>query len=178
MTSDRPTSLLALAREIASAHPEFQAVLGPGVGDKATHAFMHQLRSQAQKAFGADYSEKRLCGDTAFAADFYFPEEETVVEVALGLPNPACEFEKDILKAVMAQELGHRVRRLFFISRPGAIKKCDQPGRTAVKNWAQSKHALRVEVHELGGEPRRRNRRRAPRSEVETGIGRRIPQLP
>lgn len=97
-----------------------------------------------------------MCGETSFAADFYFPEEATIVEVALGLPNPASEFEKDVLKAIMAQDFGYRVRRLFFISRAGSLKKCDQPGRTAVRQWAQTKHQLQIEVHELGGEPRKK----------------------
>lgn len=80
---------------------------------------------------------------------------KTIVEVALGLPNPSAEFEKDILKAIMAQESGFNVRRLFFISRPGGVKKCSQPGRTKVKEWAHAKHGLTIEVHELEGEPRR-----------------------
>lgn len=157
---DKAHKLLEIARDIVSANPTFQDVRGPGVGDKATHAFMRELQARAVEAFEADHSEKRLCGDTAFAVDFYFPDNETIVEVALGLPNPACEFEKDILKAVMASELGHQVRRLFFISRAGAIKKCDQPGRTAIRSWAQAKHGLAIEVHELGGEPRKRKRGR------------------
>jgi hypothetical protein len=156
---DRPSKLLELARDIASGNPEFQSVLGPGVGDHATGTFMRQLRAMAASAFGNDYSECKLCGKTAFAVDFYFPDEGTIVEVALGLPNPSTEFEKDILKAIMAQELGHSVHRLFFISRPGAVKKCAQPGRTAIKEWARAKHGLVIEVHELGGEPRRRHRR-------------------
>src|SRR5258705_780908 len=160
MDEDRPHRLLALAREIAAAKVEFQQVKGPGAGDHATGAFMRELRSRAQDAFGTDYSERKLCGETSFAVDFYFPEEETIVEVALGLPNPASEFEKDILKAVMAQDSGFGVRKLFFISRAGAAKKCSQPGRTAAKEWALAKHHLLVEVHELGGEPRRRRRSR------------------
>lgn len=159
MDNDRPTRLFALARKIASARPDFQSVLGPGVGDHATHAFMRQLREHAVSAFGADYSERKVCGETSLAVDFYFPDEETIVEVALGLPNPSTEFEKDILKAIMAQESGFNVHRLFFISRPGAVKKCSQPGRTKVKEWARAKHGLLIEVHELDGEPRRRRRR-------------------
>ena len=165
MTTDRATTLLALAREIASASSDFQAVRGPGVGDRATHEFMRRLRERAVAAFGSDFSERKVCGDTALAVDFYFPDEGTIVEVALGLPNPASEFEKDILKALMAQESGHDVRRLFFISRSGGEKKCAQPGRTAVRDWARGKHHLLIEVHELPGEPRRRRRR--PRSKAE-----------
>lgn len=159
MSVDKPVTLLRLAREIASANGNFQVVLGPGEGDKATNAFMHQLRESAIKVFGKDYSEQKIGGDTSSAVDFYFPEEATIVEVALGLPNPASEFEKDILKGLMAQESGHAVRRLFFITRPGGKKKCTQPGRNAVRKWASANHQLLVEVHELEGEPRRRRSR-------------------
>jgi hypothetical protein len=159
MAEDRPTQLLMLARAIAEGILDFQTVRGPGDGDRATHHFMRELREQAIAAFGGDYSEQRICGDTAFAADFYFPEEATVVEVALGLPNPASEFEKDILKAIVAQDYNYSVRRLFFISRAGAARKCLQPGRSALIAWARAKHALEIEVHELGGEPRARIRR-------------------
>jgi hypothetical protein len=162
MNSDRPSLLITFAREIAAETPDFQAVRGAGDGDRATHAFMRKLREQAVAAFGRDYSECRICGETASAADFYFPEDGTMVEVALGLPNPASEFEKDILKAFMARESGFPVRRLVFISRSGAAKKCQQPGRRAVRDWARSKHDLEIEVHELPGEPGKRTRRSRP----------------
>ena len=165
MIQDRPTELLAFARAIAAANPDFQTVRGPGDGDRATHAFMRELRNQATAAFGHDYAEKRICGNTAFAADFYFPDEAAVVEVALGLPNPASEFEKDILKAIVAQDYNYAVRRLVFISRAGAAKKCAQPGRAALIEWAQAKHSLKIEAHELGGEPRVRTRGRRTSAE-------------
>lgn len=166
--TDRPLVLLAIAREIASGNPEFQAALGPGAGNLATNAFLQEIQKRARIEFdGADFCEQKVCGDNALAVDFYFPEEATIVEVALGLPNPASEFEKDVLKAIMAQELGHEVKRLFFISRPGAARKCSQPGRVAVKKWALENHQLQIEVHELSGEPRRR-RSRAARIKART----------
>lgn len=155
----RTTRLIELAQQLAAENPQFQTVLGPGVGDKATGDFMRTLRERALAELGSDYSEKRICGQNSFAVDFYIPEEETIVEVALGLPNPGSEFEKDVLKAIMAQEAGGNVTTLVFISRPGAAKKCSQPGRSAVIAWAKAKHALDIEVHDLKGEPRLRNRR-------------------
>ena len=149
-----------MAREIASSIPNFQASLGAGHGDRATNAYMKVLREKAARAFGEDLSEQAICGPNSFKVDFYFRDEATVVEVALGLPNPSSEFEKDILKAIMAQELGHAVRRLYFISRAGARKKCEQPGRSAIRRWALEKHRLAIEVHELGGLPRKRSQRR------------------
>lgn len=160
MSHDRPARIVALARRIAAKNPEFQAVLGPGAGDLATHYFMRKLRERAERLFGCDYSEKKICGKTSLAVDFYFPDEKTIVEVALGLPNSATEFEKDVLKAIMAGETGQNVEKLIFISRAGGTKKCCQPGRSAVRQWAQTKHGLHIEVHDLHGEPRIRNRRR------------------
>lgn len=141
--------LLKLAQELAATRRGFFEVKGPGAGDHATNAFMRDLRSWARRRFGADYAEQRICGPNAFAVDFYFPTEATIVEVALGLPNPTTEFERDVLKAVMAKEHGHAVDRLFFISKPGARKKCAQPGRTAIINWLRKHHRVRVEVHDL-----------------------------
>jgi hypothetical protein len=157
--TDKATQLLSLAREIASANPYFHAVRGPGPGDIETRNFMQKLQARAIELFGNDYSEKRICGANSFAVDFYFPDDGTIVEVALGIPNPASEFEKDILKAIMAQDCGHEVHRLYFISRPGAVRKCSQPGRSAVKRWAHEKHSLSVEVHELHGDARARRRK-------------------
>jgi hypothetical protein len=158
MHDDKALKLFALARELASTDADFQSVLGPGEGDLHTQLFMRQLRERAARTFGTDYAERKVCGDTSLAVDFYFPDEETIVEVALGLPNPGSEFEKDVLKAIMAQEYGNGVRRLFFISRPGTAKKCSQPGRTAVRQWALSEHRLQIEIHELEGQPRVRKR--------------------
>jgi hypothetical protein len=159
MHVDKTCRLLALAREVASEDEDFQTVLGPGEGDRRTQRFMRQLQERAVHLFDADYAERKVCGETSLSVDFYFPDEQTIVEVALGLPNPGSEFEKDVLKAIMAQEYGIEVRRLFFISRPGSAKKCAQPGRAAVKQWAHSKHKLRIEIHELKGKPRVRKPR-------------------
>ena len=157
--STKALELLEMARELAGANAAFQEVLGPGAGDHATKEFMRKLRMRALESFGTDHSEKKICGETSQAVDFYFPDEGTIVEVALGLQNPASEYEKDILKAIMAQECGHKVDCLFFISRPGAAKKCTQPGRRGFKDWALAKHLLHIEVHELNGEPRVRRKR-------------------
>lgn len=159
MKSDRAAKLLEIAREIANEHRDFQAVKGPGAGNRATNAFLAKIRERAIAEFGEDLSEQRICGSTAQAVDFYFPAEATIVEVALGLPNPATEFEKDVLKAIMAQENGKAVKRLFFISRPGAAKKCNQPGRAAIAAWAKARRDIEIEVHELDGKPRKRVRK-------------------
>jgi hypothetical protein len=141
--------LLKLANALVAKRPDFFEVKGPGVGDRATIAFMSDLRARALQAFGADYAERTICGANGYCVDYYFPSEATIVEVTLGLPKPKTEFEVDVLKAVMAKEVGNRVRRLFFISKPGAIKKCVQPGRRGIIAWLARHHGIKVEIHEL-----------------------------
>ena len=71
------------------------------------------------------------------------------MEVALGLGNPNTEYEKDILKALMARDRGNKVEQLIFISKPGGVKKCNQPGRSAVKEWLKDKNGIRIMVMDL-----------------------------
>lgn len=141
--------LFVLAQALADARRDFMSVKGPGAGDRDTHSFMGALRDRAQKIFRLDYSEKKVCGQNGLCVDFYFPEEQTIVEVALGLRNPLSEYERDVLKVLMAREAGNRVSRLVFISKPGAHKRLGQPGACAIAAWAKSKHGLAIEVREL-----------------------------
>src|SRR5437667_6411924 len=143
-------TLLSLARSLALRRRDFLDTKGPGAGDHATNAFMRDLRARALKRFGDDHAEQKICGTNGFCVDYYFRKEATIVEVALGLLKKTTEFERDVLKAVMAKEHGSPVRRLVFISKPGAIKKCAQPGRSAIISWLRKNHRIRIEIHELG----------------------------
>ena len=162
---DRVQQIVELAREIAAADPNFQSIKGAGVGDRATAKFLAELRKRVFEAFGDECWEKKICGPTAYAVDFYLEAENAAIELALGLPNPSSEFEKDILKAIIAQDY-FPVRRLVLISRAGGEKKCRQPGRSALRNWALTKYNLQIDVFDLGGEPRKRNRVRRSRASV------------
>ena len=142
--------LSTLALKLASEWPQFFEKLGPGVGDRATNAYMTELNSRARRDFNEDYSQKRISGNNGLCVDFYFPDEATVVEVAMGLRNPSSEFERDILKAIMAQEAQNRVTRLLFLTKPGGRARANSPGARAIIAWAQQTHGLTVEVREFG----------------------------
>ncbi|WP_353268074.1 hypothetical protein [Gemmatimonas sp.] len=151
--------LIALVRELAERHQAFIDVLGPGAGNDRANAFTAQLIREARNTLGVNYAEFRYSEDQSARYDFYIPEERTVIEVAWGLPNPNSEFEKDIFKALIGREHGHEVDRLVLISRPGAVQKCRQPGRQAVIRWVESNHRLEVQVVEVDGQRRMRQRR-------------------
>jgi hypothetical protein len=119
--------IFSLAQALADERPDFFDVKGPSVGDHDTSSFMKELRSRSHRAFNADYAERKVCGENNLCVDYYLPDEETIIEVALGLRNPTSEYERDILKAIMAKDSGQAVSHLLFISKPGA---CEAPCAT------------------------------------------------
>ena len=141
--------ILSLAQQLANVRPTFFVRKGPGAGDDDTLAYMRELRAAAETATGKDYAERRICGDNNLAVDYYIDQEQTVIEIALSLRNPNCEFERDILKVLMAQEAGFPVKRLIFLTKPGGDKRFRQPSSQAMVAWAARKHGLEISVHEL-----------------------------
>jgi hypothetical protein len=141
--------LFEIAKDLSRKTYDFLDTKGPGIGNHATNQFITTLGALAHEEFGEDYSERNICGPNSLAVDFYFPDEGAIVEIALGLKNPSTEYEKDILKAIMAKSLGNKVDKLIFITKPGGAKKCNQPGRVAVKQWLLSANQIEMEVLDL-----------------------------
>jgi len=146
---DKTAEIIRIAQHLASNTPEFHSIKGAGKGDHATAAYMLKLRKLAHDTFGYDYSEKKIAGTTNFAVDFWFPEEKTIVEIALTLRNSASEFHKDIFKALLAVDSGADVRQLVFISKPGAIRRHSEPASMAITNWLREKHGIETTIFEL-----------------------------
>jgi len=141
--------IIALAQQLAELRPGFFDKKGPGAGNRDTDTFMRELRAAVERRTGKDYAEKTICGDNNLRVDFFVEEEATIVEIALGLCNPNCELERDILKAIMAQEAGKNVGRLVLVAKPGGEKRFQQPSSQAMRNWARSNHHLEIAVFEL-----------------------------
>lgn len=141
--------ILALAQRLADVRPTFFTKKGPGAGDDDTNAYMRELRAAVKKATGKDYAEQRICGDNNLTVDYYVEEEQTVIEIALSLRNPNCEFERDILKVLMAQEAGIPVKRLVLLAKPGGVKRAAQPSSQAMITWAARNHGLEIIVRDL-----------------------------
>ncbi len=149
---DRTTRLFNIANKLALSTPSFFETKGPGKGNHSTNDFIKELGNRAITEFGEDFSEKKICGDNSLAVDFYFPDEGAIVESALGLKKQNTEYEKDILKAVMAKNCGNKVSSLIFVSKPGGTKKCNQPGRQAVREWLECFQGIKIKVVDLGQE--------------------------
>lgn len=140
--------LREIIQHVANERPVFFDIKGEGTGNLDTNSFIAEVRQRAKSVFEKDFSERRICGKTGSAVDFYFEDEATIVEIALGLGSPNSEYEKDILKALLAQET-YPVERLVLMGKPGACKKCAQPGRTAIRDWAFRQHKLIVDIYDI-----------------------------
>jgi hypothetical protein len=157
----RVKQLFALAKDLAKTWPNFFIKLGPGAGDCATNEYMKELRARAKNKFKQEYdvgklsegkkviAEFKIPGNTNLAVDFYFPEEKSIVEIAMGLRNPLSEYERDILKAILLNSINYPVTHLFFFSKPGAIARCNQPSSLAFKTWLDNKMGIRLEFLEF-----------------------------
>jgi hypothetical protein len=141
--------LLLVAQQITEETPEFFIALGQGKGNIRSNLFMAELRKRARSIFGTDYSECKLCGDTNLAIDFYFPDEETAVEIAGMLGAPNSEYEKDIFKCLLAKDGGKKISKLVFIAKPGSAKVHNQPGRRAIADFVRQKYGIEVSLEEL-----------------------------
>jgi len=141
--------LLLLAQGVVDQTAGFFEKKGPGIGDHATGAYVRALRQLANEVFGADYSERVVCKGAGFRFDFFFPDEGTAVEFAFGLHNPSSEFERDILKCILAIEDGCKVRKLILVGKPGAIVRLSAPAPKAIVALVRKRFDLAVEVLEL-----------------------------
>lgn len=146
--------LIDLAQQIANERSTFFTTKGPGLGDKDTSAFMFTLHERAKDIFGNEFikqfAEQKICGyKNNFKVDFYFPEEAVIVEIALTLRNASREFEKDIIKAILAKRAGRNINTLCFLSKPGAIKRNEEPGPQSIIAWVGKDYGIKVVTIEL-----------------------------
>ena len=146
---EKTSKLILLAQELAEATPGFFDVKGPGAGDRASNEFMLKLSVAVKEVFGREYSQHKISVKNNFSVDFYFPEEETVIELAFGLDKPMNEHERDIFKCLLATENGFAIRRLVFVCKPGGQTRMAAPGPSAIREWVQTRHGLKIDYWEL-----------------------------
>ena len=143
----RVEKFIGIARALVSDWPRFCPMLTPEAARLGIRAFKSELRSRSFMEFCVDYAGKPICGGR-FTVDYFIGS--TVVEIAMNLRDQNSEFERDILKVLMAQSELLTVTRLLFLAKTGARARCDIPARKAVVAWAEMEYGVRVEVRELG----------------------------
>lgn len=147
--SEQTDRFKLLVQKLAEKTPDFFEIKGAGDGDHATNNFMRNLRTIARKFYGANLHEKQCVPGANFRFDFYLKDEGTVIEIALSLRNPNSEFEKDLLKCILAKQQGLQIEHLLLISKPGGMKKANEPGRKQMARLAQADFGITVEVWDI-----------------------------
>jgi len=148
MLPERVKALIALANHEAASIPDFFAIKGPGLGDRATAGFIASLRRKAESSLGPGIAEVEILRNSKVRVDYWFKPERTFVEIALSLRNPLSEFERDVLKAVVAQPKRGAVKRLVLVGKPGATKRVASPWYQTVIKWVKTQ-GIEVHVEEL-----------------------------
>ena len=74
---------------------------------------------------------------------------DELIKIAENLASSTPEFHKDIFKALLAVDSGAEVRRLVFISKPGAIKRHSEPASMAITKWLKVNHGIEKTIFEL-----------------------------
>jgi hypothetical protein len=141
--------LIKLAEDLANERAGFFEIAGPGRGDNRTNEFMVELNARARRELGDDFGEKVISGATNLRVDFYIPDEETILEVALSLRNPSSEFERDLLKAILAKDSGKGVKKLILLCKPGGEARHAQRSSVAFMEWLRRTQQIEVSVRDL-----------------------------
>lgn len=140
------------AHQIAKRTLGFQERKGPGknAGNGATNEFLRLLNQAVTGNWpSAVRQQEPVAPGLRYSFDYFIPLEETAVEIALSLRNIVTEFEKDIFKAILANEAGKRIKRLVLIGKVGSVKRQSQPGPSAIKAWVKQHCGVDVVVKEL-----------------------------
>ena len=135
------TDIFELARALAAETPGFDDRRGPGkdAGDGVTRRFVEQLDVRVGARFNAAVQrQRRIPGKARFTFDYYLPVERSAVEIALSLRNPLSEFEKDVFKAILANDGGLPVEQLLLIGKRGAATGSVRRGQRPSLNGSRS----------------------------------------
>lgn len=99
--------VLHATRTVSRGMPTIFEKAGPGEGNRRTSDFMENLRKEVRNRLADDViPEHALMDDCVAKVDFWIPSVEAVVEIGFGLRNPNREFERDMLKVLIARERG------------------------------------------------------------------------
>ena len=151
LMKSKPEELIRIAIRLAKKHVQLFAeeADGPGVGNTLVNDYINELKAFAKKKFQGDFAERSVMGGTNLRFDYYFPKEKTVIEIALSLHNSNTEFEKDLLKCLLARTQGMLVKELWFFTRTQGVESLDRPARRAFIDYVEKIHSLKIKIFSL-----------------------------
>jgi len=112
----RVETVVQMARTLVADWPRFSPMLPPEVARHGIRAFKTELRSRAFAHFCVDYAEKPICGGN-LTLDYLIGN--AAVEIAMDLREENSEFERDILRVLIAESELNTISHLLFLAKPG-----------------------------------------------------------
>lgn len=96
-------------------------------------------------------SEKKISNDVGYRFDYYIPEENTVVEIALSANNANTEFEKDIFKVLLFNDANpmNKIEHLVLIGKNGIVNRLKENGPSAIRNFVKKHFNIQIDVLEI-----------------------------
>lgn len=140
--------IFRLAQEVAASYDLLNARRA-GSGDSYTREVINCLKSRVIEELGAGVVNQFLSKANRQAVDFWLEEEQTIMSVEHILWSSEPSLEKEIFKALLAQDAGKDVRHLILIGDPGSIRRWQTPTPSSVMDWLGRKHGIHVQLWEL-----------------------------
>ncbi len=140
--------IFELAQEVAASYDLLHARRA-GSGDSYTREVVNHLKSLVIEEFGVGVTNQFLSKANRQSVDFWLEDEQTIMEVEYGLWSSDPSLEKEIFKALLAQDAGKEVRHLILIGDPGSVRRWQAPTPRSVMHWVERHHHIRVQIWEL-----------------------------
>ncbi len=140
--------IFQLAQEVAASYDLLNA-RRTGSGDSYTREVIDHLKFMVIEELGLGVTNQFLSKANRQSVDFWLEDEQTIMEVEYGLWSSDPSLEKEIFKALLAQDAGKDVRHLILIGDPGSIRRWQAPTPRSVMDWVERHHHIRVQIWEL-----------------------------
>ena len=144
--------IFQLAQEVANLYNLLQA-RRVGSGDRYTREVIDHLKSLVIQELGHEVTNQLISQADHPPVDFWLAEEQTILEVEFSFWSSVPVLEREVFKALLAQEAGHAVRQLVLIGDPGLAQHCEAPLQRSLIAWAELHHHLRIQIWELQEKP-------------------------
>lgn len=137
-----------LAQEVADAYDLLHARRA-GSGDSYTREVVDHLKALVVEELGPGIVNQFLCKSNGPMVDFWIEEEQAIVEVEYSMWSSDPLLEKEVFKALLAQDAGRDVQQLILIGDPGSVRRWQAPTPRSIMNWVERTHGLHVQLWEL-----------------------------
>lgn len=141
-----------LAQEVADEYHMYK-LRHAGAGPHFVNEVVNHIKSLVIHELGEHLVNQFLGNkDIGQPVDFWLADEQTIMEIEFDVISAPPVLEKEIFKALLANDAGYEVKNLILIGDPGSTLLAKTPRPKAIIDWVAQHHQIRVQVWELESE--------------------------